>query len=199
MPASAARVIDPRVKKTTVQELYGLYRKLGEEAVEARAAGKFNKARIAQELRTSILDDLNKFSASGEVGDSLKLARDFSAELNKKFTKGAVGRILRSSREGIEAVAPEMTLRASIGMGDIPAKLATKQIVEAADDATVLEGIGDFLKASFIREAVDPTTGRVVPWKGKDIHQQVQRSSRRTISICNGSITSGEILRRRTS
>ena len=167
MPASAARVIDPRVKKTTVQELYGLYRKLGEEAVEARAAGKFNKARIAQELRTSILDDLNKFSASGEVGDSLKLARDFSAELNKKFTKGAVGRILRSSREGIEAVAPEMTLRASIGMGDIPAKLATKQIVEAADDATVLEGIGDFLKASFIREAVDPTTGRVVPGRAK--------------------------------
>lgn len=88
MPASAARVIDPRVKKTTVQELYGLYRKLGEEAVEARAAGKFNKARIAQELRTSILDDLNKFSASGEVGDSLKLARDFSAELNKKIHKG---------------------------------------------------------------------------------------------------------------
>ena len=179
MPASAARLIGPsakrkpkkgaraRVKKTTVQELYGLYRKLGEEAVEARAAGKFNKARIAQELRTSILDDLNKFSASGEVGDSLKLARDFSAELNKKFTKGAVGRILRSSREGIEAVAPEMTLRASIGMGDIPAKLATKQIVEAADDATVLEGIGDFLKASFIREAVDPTTGRVVPGRAK--------------------------------
>ena len=173
MPASAKLVIGPqvarkpkkgakaRVRKTTVQELYGLYRKLGEEAVEARAAKKFNRARIAGELRESILDDLDSFSADGEVGESLRLAREYSAELNSKFTKGPVGKILRFATEGTERVPEEMTLRTALGPGRIPSRLATQAIQRAADDATVMEGITDFLKADFLRNAVDPTTNRV--------------------------------------
>lgn len=173
MPASAKLVVGPqvapkpkkgaraRVRRTTVQELYGLYRKLGEEAVEARAAKKFNKARIAGELRESILDDLNSFSADGEVGESLRLAREYSAELNSKFTKGPVGKILRFATEGTERVPEEMTLRTALGSGRIPSRLATQAIQRATDDATVMEGITDFLKADFLRNAVDPTTGRV--------------------------------------
>jgi len=176
MPASAKFVIGPqakkgkpkkgakaRVKQTTVQELYGLYRKLGEEATIARSAGQFNKARIAQELRESILNDLDSFSAGGEVGDSLRVAREYSAELNSKFTKGPVGKILRFAREGVERVPEEMTLRSSVGTGGIPAKLSAKAIERAADDATVMEGISDFLKADFLKTAVDPNTGRVRP------------------------------------
>jgi len=173
MPASAKLVIGPQVKRkpkkgtrakvrrTTVQELYGLYRKLGEEATIARAAGQFNKARVAGELRESILRDLDSFSAGGEVGNSLRVAREYSAELNSKFTQGPVGKILRFAREGIERVPEEMTLRATIGTGKIPAKLAAQAIQRAADDASVMEGISDFLKAEFLKTAVDPNTGRV--------------------------------------
>ena len=173
MPASAKALIGPqikrrtkrgtraKVKKTTVQELYGLYRKLGEEATAARAAGQFNKARVAGELRASILQDLDSFSAGGEVGNSLRAAREYSAALNSKFTQGPVGKILRFAREGIERVPEEMTLRASIGTGKIPAKLAARAIQRAADDATVMEGISEFLKAEFLKTAVDPNTGRV--------------------------------------
>ena len=173
MPASAKLVIGPqvkrkpkkgaraRVRRTTVQELYGLYRKLGEEATIARSAGQFNKARIAGELRESILRDLDSFSAGGEVGDSLRVAREYSAELNNKFTKGPVGKILRFAREGVERVPEEMTLRTAIGTGKIPAKLAAQAIQRAADDATVMEGISDFLKAEFLKTAIDPSTGRV--------------------------------------
>jgi hypothetical protein len=173
MPASAKALIGPqvtrgtkrgtraKVKTTTVQELYGLYRKLGEEAAAARAAGQFNKARVAGELRASILNDLDSFSAGGEVGNSLRVAREYSAELNSKFTQGPVGKILRFAREGIERVPEEMTLRTSIGPGKIPAKLSAQAIQRAADDATVMEGIGDFLKAEFLKTAVDPSTGRI--------------------------------------
>jgi hypothetical protein len=175
MPASAKALIGPqikrrtkrgtraKVKKTTVQELYGLYRKLGEEATAARADKKFNKARVAGKLRAAILQDLDSFSAGGEVGNSLRLAREYSAELNSKFTQGPVGKILRFASEGIERVPEEMTLRTSIGTGKIPAKLAAQAIQRAADDATVMEGISEFLKAEFLKTAVDPNTGRVRP------------------------------------
>ena len=175
MPASAKALIGPqikrgakrgtraKVKKTTVQELYGLYRKLGEEATVARAAGQFNKARVAGELRASILQDLDSFSAGGEVGNSLRAAREYSAALNSKFTQGPVGKILRFAREGIERVPEEMTLRTSIGTGRIPAKLAAQAIQRAADDATVMEGISEFLKDEFLKTAVDLNTGRVRP------------------------------------
>jgi hypothetical protein len=175
MPASAKRAIGPsvrkktgkgtraRVRRTNVQELYGLYRKLGEEATAARAAGEFNKARIANDLRESILRDLDNFSASGEVADSIDAARQFSAELNSKFTKGPVGKILRFAREGIEATPEELTLQATIKQGGVPAKLAARAIEKAADDATVMEGISDFLKSQFIRDGIDANTGRVKP------------------------------------
>lgn len=150
---------------TTVQELDGLYRKLGEEATKARAAGDFNKARIAEDLRGSILDDLDNFRGEGVAADSLKAARAYSKQLNEKFRRGPIGNIMGFSREGGEKIARDLTIPTIIGPGGVKGRLGVEALQRAVDDPTALEGITNYLKADFAQSVLDPNTGRVNPAK----------------------------------
>jgi len=160
-------LIGPTKKKdiTTVQELDGLYRKLGEEATKARAAGDFNKARIAEELRGSILDDLDNFRGEGVAADSLKAARAYSRQLNEKFRRGPIGNIMGFSREGGEKIARDLTIPTIIGPGGVKGRLGVEALQRAVDDPTALEGITNYLKADFAQSVLDRNTGRVNPAK----------------------------------
>ena len=150
---------------TTVQELDGLYRKLGEEATKARAAGDFNKARIAEELRGSVLDDLDNFRGEGVAADSLKAARAYSRQLNEKFRRGPIGNIMGFSREGGEKIARDLTIPTIIGPGGVKGRLGVEALQKAVDDPTSLEGITNYLKADFAQNVLDRNTGRINPSK----------------------------------
>jgi hypothetical protein len=164
--AFAKELRGPAKKKaniTTVQELDGLYRKLGEEATKARAAGDFNKARIAEELRSSVLDDLDNFRGEGVAADSLKAARAYSRQLNEKFRRGPIGNIMGFSREGGEKIARDLTIPTIIGPGGVKGRLGVEALQKAVDDPTALEGITNYLKADFAQNVLDPNTGRINP------------------------------------
>ncbi len=170
IPPSAKRLIGPsakrkrgrgRVKTTTVRELDGLYKRLGEEATEARASGKFNRARIAEELRESILNDLDSFRSDDVfVGEAIDAARTFSRQMNEKFNRGPVGKILGFSREGGEKVAADLTIPTLLPSG-VKSKIGFEALQEATDDPLALEGISNYLKSRFLSQVVDPGTGRV--------------------------------------
>jgi hypothetical protein len=150
---------------TSVKEIDGLYRKLGEEATRARAAGDFNKARISENLRSAILSDLDNFGAKGAGADSLKAARAYSRQLNEKFRRGPIGNIMGFSREGGEKIARDLTIPTIIGPGGVKGRLGVEALQRAVDDPTALEGITNYLKADFAQSVLDPNTGRVNPAK----------------------------------
>jgi hypothetical protein len=150
-------------KVTSVKEIDGLYRKLGEEATRARAAGDFNKARISENIRSAILADLDNFSAKGAGADSLKAARAYSRQLNEKFRRGPIGNIMGFSREGGEKIARDLTIPTIIGPGGVKGRLGVEALQKAVDDPTALEGITNYLKADFAQNVLDPNTGRINP------------------------------------
>lgn len=157
MPASAnavlAQAADKKVTKTVVRELDGLYKKLGEEATAARASKEFNKARIAEELRESIVEDLGRAEGGGEVAETIATARAYSKEMNEKFRKGAVGKILGYSREGGPALAPELALETTIAAGGQRGELARRALTKASGDPDVMDGVQQYLKNRFMLEA----------------------------------------------
>ena len=152
-------------KVTSVKEIDGLYRKLGEEATRARAAGDFNKARIAENLRSAIIADLDKFGAKGAGADSLKAARAFSRQLNEKFRRGPIGNIMGFSREGGEKIARDLTIPSIVGTGGVKGRLGIEALQKATDDPIAMEGIINYLKADFRQNVIDPNTDRVIPSK----------------------------------
>lgn len=164
MPASAKSVIGPRasrqqggatIKKTTINELDGLYKKLGEEATQARAGKEFNKARIAEELRESILDDIARADGGPAIQESIQTARAFSRELNDKFRKGPTGKILGFGREGGPAIDPSLGLERTIGAQGQTGELGRRAIARATqDDPTALEGMQNYIKSRFLKKTM---------------------------------------------
>ena len=89
-----------------------------ELAKEARVAGKFGDARRLQRIADGMLDDLS------ELGDAAVLpAREFSRDLNQRFTEGFVGKTLGLERTGAKAVAPEVTLEKAVSGSDVQQSL----------------------------------------------------------------------------
>tara|TARA_A100001391_G_scaffold91762_1_gene60560 strand:+ start:2347 stop:5118 length:2772 start_codon:yes stop_codon:yes gene_type:complete len=169
IPDSAKRIIGPsarrkgrgRVTRTTVRELDGLYKKLGEEARDARASGFFNEARIAEDLREAILNDLGSFTSDEVfVSEAIDAARTFSRQMNEKFNRGPVGKILAFSREGGEKIATELTISTILQPG-VKATIGFEALKKATDDPLAFEAISNFLKSKFFSQVVDPTTGRI--------------------------------------
>lgn len=173
MPASAEEIIGKRgkgVKTTIVRELDGLYKKLGEEATIARSANEFNKARIAEELRESILDDMANPIGNEEVRQSLDAARSFSKSVKDKFQKGTVGRILGHAREGGAKLPSELTLESTLGVGGTKGRLAAEAISKASGDELTLDAMGGFLRRQFEKAAVED--GIVSPQKANTFFKQ---------------------------
>jgi hypothetical protein len=173
MPVYVTRAMgiirERKITKTTVREMDGLYKKLGEVATAARASGERNKARIAEEMRESIWQSLELAEGGPQVREAIDTARGFSQTMNEKFRRGAVGRILRYSREGGAAVAPESTLDVALG----PLRkglLGARSLEKATDSPVILEGIQDYLKSQFVRNAV--VDGRVSPQRAESFFKQ---------------------------
>lgn len=118
-------------------------------ASEARVAGKFGDARRLQKIADSMLDDLS------ELGDAAVLpAREFSRDLNQKFTEGFVGKTIGYEKTGAKAVAPEMTLETAARGSDVQQSLnlqamekATLRSVDTMEAASQTENMKNIQKA----------------------------------------------------
>lgn len=148
-------------REESMQEIDGLYKKLGEISTQARAAKEFNKARIAEKIRDAIIDDMKMAKGPSEAVANLQTARAFSRQMNEKFRKGPVGKILGYGREGGPQMAPELALETQIGVGGQRGELGRRAIAQATGDAGAAEGIQQYLKNRFIADAT--VDGVVVP------------------------------------
>lgn len=165
MPAVARDVLRANKNTTAAKwtELDGLYKKLGETATQARASKDFNQARIAEQIREAILDDLgNPVGGGQEVRDSLQTARAFSKKMNDKFRKGTVGKIMGFAREGGGKVPPERALEVSVGVGGTRGALAAREIQKAAPGEITLDAVQSYLRRRFMEDVIDVKDGREV-------------------------------------
>jgi hypothetical protein len=161
MPSKAKEFLDPEsnakfADKETVKEMHGLYSALREEARAARSAGERNKARIADDIADSILDDLGaKADDTTEIGQVFKEAIQFSRLLNQKFHRGAVGRLLGYAREGGAAVPEQLTLQKTTGRLGPAGTVATEEILAATGKSPqqTQAAIKEFLRSEFVRKA----------------------------------------------
>lgn len=169
IPAIAKRFLDPESNEVfaateTVAELQGLRSKLLGESRKARAAGDFNEARIADELAEAVLVQLGaqRDNVTGEAGEALRGALDFSAELNVKFKQGSVGKLLKSERTGGAKTPAELTLERTVGQGGPRARVETKALLEAVETTAktpaLRSSIEDFLRDDFKRRVAPKGT-----------------------------------------
>jgi len=92
---SGGELVSPKKTQTSAKALHQFYSRLGREVrKKAEGAGNTNEIRILNNLRRSILQDLE----DSAVGKNYREAIDFSRDLNEKFTTGAIGDILGFNR-----------------------------------------------------------------------------------------------------
>jgi len=174
MPEKARRFLDQesneRLTDTdTIKEVHGLYSAMREQSRHARAAGKFNEARIADDIAEAILVDLGaKTDTQTAVGRMINDARGFSAALNEKFRRGAVGRILGYAREGGAAVPAETTLDVTIGRGGTKAAVSTDDLRRAVDGSSGEADVAmvDYLRLRFSDYAI--RNGKLEPRRAQE-------------------------------
>lgn len=175
IPKVARRFLDPASDEflganTTVKEVRGLQGKLREDARVARAAGEFNKARIADDLADSLNDDISNAAGGAEVREAVDVAVAFSHDLNDRFTRGAVGKVLGREGSGGAKIPESLTLEATVGKRGPRAKVDSDALLEAVrvnvspenaatagfsgNEAVMRGHIADFLADDFRRAAV---------------------------------------------
>mgnify|MGYP003648970360 CR=1 FL=1 len=135
------KVITPEVPSTlksieTIEEIAALSKRINRDIDDAYGSGpgggKPNLGRQLGELRDAIYDDIIPVAGADAAG--LEAARAFSRNLNAKFTRGAVGTLLRTKTAGDLKVDPELTLVNLIKKG-LPGKIAAQQLRIAAEES----------------------------------------------------------------
>lgn len=101
----------------TVKEMHGLYSELRKASRQARAAGEFNTARIADGVADAIIDDIGAKAGNvqGQAGAAMRDAIDFSREVNQVYRQGSIGKVLGYAREGGQSLPAELTLDSTVG------------------------------------------------------------------------------------
>lgn len=151
-----------RKDETSIKELRALQSKLRETARNARSGDRpsLNKARIADELADAITEDLAKARGGPEVADAISMAVGFSRNLNDRFSRGTVAKILGRTSLG-DRIPPSLTLEQSIGVTGPRARQALDDIVKAFDSpeapgsGLVVNAAEDYLRSRFMQSAVE--------------------------------------------
>ena len=157
IPRYAVKVLHPKGKGytpiTDVRELRGIQSRLRETSRTSRAAGKFNRARIADEIADSITDDISTIE---EVGDNVRMAVGYSRYKNETFRQGNVGKILGYIDTGEGRIPSGLTLETTLGAsGTGRGREAFDDIVKAAGiSPDVRAAMDDFVRDDFITKTV---------------------------------------------
>ena len=141
-----------------VGEMNTLSSKLRETARNAMSGESINanKARIANEVAESINRNFDKISPDNEVNALIVDARAFTREMNKKFSEGTVGRLLKRGTRGDDKIDPELTLQKTMGQGGDVAAIAERDISAAlaggAGADTARNATAEYLRSQFKRK-----------------------------------------------
>ena len=141
-----------------IKELQGLRSRLLSESRKLRAAGDRNAARLTEDIAESVLLSMGAKAGQveGEVGQLLRTALDFSKDKATRFFKeSSVSKILGTTKQGGDVIAPELALESTIGGGGPRARVEAKALetaVEKTGSVPKLRGaIEDFLLDDFRR------------------------------------------------
>lgn len=163
VPTIAVKLLHPQSKaflgdETNIKELRGLQGKLREQARIARSNGELNSARLADDIADALTDDISNAIGGAEVREAVDRAVSFSRDLNDRFTRGSVGKLLGTERTGGVAVPEGLTLEVTVGQRGPRAREDTDALLEAVrrsgDEPAMREHIQDFLMDDFRRAAV---------------------------------------------
>lgn len=138
-----------------VKELHGLYSALRQEARNARAGDvrNLNKARIADELADALMADMQ---SSASASQPLQDAIAFSRQLNERFTRGSVGRVLGNERTGGERVSDIQTLDQTIGRSGRGGAAAYDEVARALAEGSpnANQAMQDYIASRFRDAAI---------------------------------------------
>lgn len=161
IPAKARQFLDPDASNQaftaaeTVKEMQGLYSAMRESARQSRAAGEMNSARMADNIADGILRDFDATEVAGEAGRLFGEARTYSRQLNERFTRGSIGRVLGHAREGGQSLPAELTLDRTIGRRGLDAAVSADEIRRAVGDSPDAEAaMQDFLRRRFTEHSI---------------------------------------------
>lgn len=176
IPAVATRILNDEALRDsgqdTVREMYGLYSELRRVARSAMAGNdkNANKARIANELAESILNDMGAIAGDTHAGRAINEARAFSAAMHETFDQGTVGRILNRTLDGDETIPGAAVLKRTVGRGGADAMVDRRNIANAAKSAD--EDIADYARGRFVDSITGPdgefTPKRAASWMRKN-------------------------------
>ena len=159
LDASGRAITRPGQAQASSGELLRLRNRALTEARGARARGDFQLERQMNSIADGALEDLNALQNA-----AVDPARNFSRELNERFTRGFGGRALATDRTGAPRVAPEATLEQAFGGGGTMANVRMGQLQEASQfggqGAEMLNAQDRFLRGA-VQGAIDPQTGRI--------------------------------------
>jgi hypothetical protein len=129
----------------TLKDLQSIRSELNDQIRSFRADGQWNKARILGKFLDSLLDDMAEVDSAG-----IDAARSFSRQLNDKFTKGEVGRILKYEESGVRAVDAPETLFALFSGKNVSRGI--RQFVEASPESR--DSLAEFVGNRYILQVV---------------------------------------------
>jgi len=153
-------VLKEDVTSLTVNEMQGLRSRLLEVSRQARSQGKWNKARICNDVSDAILQDMT-VSAPNIVtpeGKALNIALVSTKKFKERFERGVVGKILGYEKTSAPSISPELTLDIATrgkGVVDID-KVVVTPVAKSATER--------YLARSFTDYALDPK-GSINPIK----------------------------------
>ena len=116
-----------------IDEINSLYSAMRDTARNATSGEKVNRdlARISNSIADSILASLDNIRPDTGVNRSIVEARTFSRQMHDKFSRGEVGKLLRRTGRGEDAVPQSLTLQRSIGSGGDAGVVAQRDIAAA--------------------------------------------------------------------
>jgi hypothetical protein len=148
------------VSSASVQSMHSFYSKLGERVQKlSTIRGQAPKIRLLNQARAAIFKDLDRAGA----GEEYRKLIGFSRDLNNKFTKGAVGKVLGFERGDIPFETQSLDI--ILGSGGEVGLQNAKQALQASPQSKV--DMGNFLKARFALFAKNDLNDKVNVNKGR--------------------------------
>ena len=151
---SGGALFNPKKETASAKAVHQFYSALGEKMSRlARQGGNRNKIRLLRELREAALEDLDAAGLGGEYGNAIRLSK----ELNEKFTRGQVGKILGFGSG--ETPLATRALDQIVGTGGETAREGVAQALRGAPKAK--KDIEDFLKTQFLSTAQNRQNNKI--------------------------------------
>jgi len=143
--------------ETTIKEMQGLRSKLLEVSRAARKDGKWNRARIADDMADAIIDDMSSTKSSDALSSALAGTRNYK----NLFESGVVGKIRGFDKTGAPAIDPSLTLEISLGRSGAKGAVDINKVVITPEAS---EATKRYLSRSFTDYSLN-TDGTLNPTK----------------------------------